>query len=69
MNEERVITSPVLAKSLLKKDYKIIDIRPNRHDKRLSVFVFNYKEGIDELIQEYRQKMIVKKESKIEVEL
>ncbi|WP_035290950.1 hypothetical protein [Clostridium sp. KNHs214] len=69
MNEERVITSPVLAESLLKKDYKIIDIRPNKYNRRLSVFAFNYKEGIDELIQEYRQKMIAKKESKIEVEL
>lgn len=58
----RIVKSPILAKKLLKKDYTIVDLRPNKYNKRFSVFAFEYKEDIDKYIEEYKKGIRIKRE-------
>lgn len=43
-----VVISTSIAKELLKKGYQIIDIKPNKFDRKRTVFVFAKDEGIKE---------------------
>jgi hypothetical protein len=60
----RIVKSVILAKKLLREDYTIVDLRPNKYNKKLSVFAFEYKEGIDNIIEEYKKAMRIKKKER-----
>ncbi|QXE20034.1 DUF5659 domain-containing protein [Clostridium sp. 001] len=62
--EIRIVKSPILAKKLLKEGYSIVDLRPNRYDKKLSVFAFECNESIDNIIEEYKEGMRIKREQR-----
>ena len=49
----KVVITPQLAKYLLAKGYQIIDLKPDRNQKRNSVFIFRLDDGIDERIREF----------------
>ncbi len=54
MNEKgKLIMNPNLAVYLLKRGFTIIDIKPNRKDKRRSVFIFREEEGLNDVLTEY----------------
>lgn len=54
MNRQYItVFSPALARHLLKKRYKIIDIKPNRDIANASVFVFLNEDRIFEIIKNY----------------
>ena len=40
-----------IARELLRKGYTIIDLKPNKEDSRLSIFVFRKDAGISEAIE------------------
>lgn len=65
--EVRVITSAILAKKLLKEGYRITDLRPNRYDRKLSVFIFEYKDGMDTIIEKFKEETKVKQEKNAEL--
>lgn len=45
-----LVRSPSIARNLLKKGFKIVDIKPNKSDKKRTVFIFENKEGlVDEM--------------------
>lgn len=47
------VMSAKLARWLLKLDYRIIDIKPNRDDNRKTVFIFEDDDEISNKIKEY----------------
>lgn len=48
----RCVYVPYLARKLLRMNYKIIDIKPNRANPARSVFVFGYTDKIDSDLEE-----------------
>lgn len=54
-----VVINPKYAKELLRLGYHIVDIKPDRTDKRRSVFIFKDEGAIHEDLQD-----IISKESK-----
>lgn len=51
-----VIFNPALAKELLKKKYRIIDIKPKRDSQfKESVFVFSVEDGLMEVVNSYKK--------------
>jgi hypothetical protein len=54
MKTEKVITNPVLAKWLVQKGCKIIDLKPNRYNKIATVFVFEYDKKLEKELKEYQ---------------
>lgn len=45
--------NPNLAVYLLRKGFRIIDLKQNRDDKRRSIFVFEIEEGLDKAMTDY----------------
>ena len=40
MNKYKIIHNPSIARQLLHKGHEIVDIKPSKFDKRMTVFVF-----------------------------
>lgn len=55
MKETIVIQNPKIARHLLKMGETIIDIKPNKYNKRATVFVFKYTKTIDEYLANYQK--------------
>lgn len=51
---EKVITNPVLAKYLVQKGCRIVDLKPNKYNKIATVFVFEYDEKLEKELQTYQ---------------
>lgn len=49
----KLIMNPNLAVYLLRKGFRIIDLKQNRDDKRRSIFVFEIEEGLDKAMTDY----------------
>ena len=57
MNTEvKLIFTAGLAKKLLKKGYRIIDIKPNKYITGRTVFIFEDKKGLKEAIKQLTKK-------------
>lgn len=54
VQEVKLIFSPQVAKHLIKRNFQIIDIKPNKHDKDKTVFVFRKDDGLIKAIQDYK---------------
>jgi len=50
-----VITSMTLARKLLKKNYEIIDIRKNRFDRKVPIYIFEYADEIVDILHKYKE--------------
>lgn len=55
MRDEKLIFSPQLAKYLLKRGYKICDIKAKRDAENEVVFVFTVEEGFYDVIDEFKR--------------
>lgn len=53
MRSEKVILSYALAKELLAKGFRIIDIDQNKYDSKRTVFVFENTQGLEDYINAY----------------
>ena len=58
--ETKIVFEPQIARKLLKDGCQIIDIKPNKDDKKRTVFVFknddNFKEHIASILQKRNEK-------------
>lgn len=59
MEKTRLVFKPSIARRLLKNDYKVVDIKPQKQqdgsvDYTRVIFVFEYKDGIDAIINEMK---------------
>lgn len=54
MQDSKIIFSPIVAKYLLSKNFKIVDLKPHKYEKNQTVFVFQYDAGLNEAIQDYK---------------
>lgn len=52
----KLIFSPQMTRFLLKKNYRIIDIKPDRKDPKQTVFIFRLEPGLIEAMKEYDTK-------------
>ena len=50
--KRKVIRSPRIAKQLLERGERIIDITEDRDDSKRTVFVFEYTESLDDFLTE-----------------
>lgn len=57
----RCVTSPGLAKELIREGYIVKDIRPDRSIENATVFIFDETDELNNKIFEYRKKMLGKK--------
>lgn len=53
MQNQKVILSYALAKSLLAHGFRIIDIDQNKYDPKRTVFIFENAKGMEEYIDAY----------------
>lgn len=51
--EAKCITSPKLARKLLKKGFRIIDIKPDKRNKEATIFVFEKTPELDYFLEGY----------------
>ena len=51
----KVVIQPDLARNLLKKGYKIVDIKPRRKIPEATSFVFEIEEGLLEFIDSWKK--------------
>ena len=49
----KIVFSPQVARHLLKRGYKIIDIKPSRENRKKTLFVFEGDKNIGATIAEY----------------
>ena len=56
--KRKVIRSPRIAKQLLERGERIIDITEDRDDSKRTVFVFEYTESLDDFLTEANRKEV-----------
>lgn len=57
MQETKLIFSPQIARYLLKRGFPITDIKPDKKDEKMTVFIFKYDDGLIEAIQDYKMRI------------
>lgn len=50
----KLIFSPQVAKFLLHRGCKIIDLKPNKNDRKQSVFIFEYSDDLNNALADYK---------------
>ena len=53
VTKAKIVFSPQIARYLLKKGYKIIDIKPSRENREKTLFVFEGSQNLGTAIAEY----------------
>jgi hypothetical protein len=52
--DEKLIFSPQVAKFLLNRNFKIVDIKPDRNDRNKTIFIFKNDDKLAEAINDYK---------------
>ena len=53
MKDLKIVKSPELARKLLKLNYTVVDIKPDKSDKCKTVFLFKNEKNLEYIISEY----------------
>ncbi len=54
--ETKLVFQAELARHLLKQGYRIVDIKPRKENPQSTVFVFEVKEGIMDILTSWKKK-------------
>ena len=52
MENNIIIFNPAIARDLIQRDFKVVDIQPHKRHTRETVFYFEYSEGIKKYLGE-----------------
>ena len=55
IKDGKLVFSPKVAKWLINRGHKIIDLKPLRQDRSKTVFIFEYEIGLEEAIRNYKE--------------